>query len=47
MESLVERYSKITDKNNREICLLRAFPCAWGKCTFVITSKTMDMMKQR
>ena len=30
----VERYSKITDKNNREICLLRAFPCAWGKCTF-------------
>ena len=30
----VERYSKITDKNNREICLLRAFPCAWGKCAF-------------
>lgn len=30
----VERYSKITDKNNREICLLRAFPCAWGQCAF-------------
>ncbi len=30
----VERYSKITEKNNREICLLRAFPCAWGKCAF-------------
>lgn len=29
-----ERYSKITDKNKREICLLRAFPCAWGKCAF-------------
>lgn len=29
-----QRYSCITDKNQREICLLRAFPCAWGKCTF-------------
>ena len=29
-----ERYSKITDKNQREICLLKAFPCAWGKCAF-------------
>lgn len=29
-----ERYSKITNKNQREICLLRAFPCAWGKCAF-------------
>lgn len=29
-----ERYSKITNKNQREICLLRAFPCAWGKCSF-------------
>ncbi|MDO4305403.1 MAG: radical SAM protein [Eubacteriales bacterium] len=29
-----ERYSRITDKNQREICLLKAFPCAWGKCTF-------------
>lgn len=29
-----ERYSKITDKNKREICLLRGFPCAWGKCAF-------------
>ena len=30
----MERYSRITDKNQREIVLLRAFPCAWGKCTF-------------
>lgn len=29
-----ERYSRITDKNRREICLLRGFPCRWGKCTF-------------
>ncbi len=30
----MERYSKITGKNKREIVLLRAFPCAWGKCAF-------------
>lgn len=29
-----ERYSKIVGKNEREICLLRGFPCAWGKCAF-------------
>ena len=29
-----ERYSRITAKNQREICLLRGFPCAWGKCAF-------------
>ena len=29
-----ERYSQITGKNRREICLLRGFPCAWGKCAF-------------
>lgn len=28
------RYSRITKKNPREICLLRSFPCAWGKCAF-------------
>ncbi len=28
------RYSRITEKNPREICLLRSFPCAWGKCSF-------------
>lgn len=28
------RYSKITDKNKREICLLKGFHCAWGKCAF-------------
>lgn len=30
----MERYSKITEKNPREIVLLRAFPCIWGKCVF-------------
>lgn len=30
----MERYSKITNKNRREIVLLKAFPCAWGKCAF-------------
>lgn len=30
----MERYSKITNKNCREIVLLKAFPCAWGKCRF-------------
>lgn len=30
----MERYNIITDKNQREIILLKAFPCAWGKCTF-------------
>lgn len=29
-----QRYSAITDKHPREICLLRSFPCAWGKCSF-------------
>ncbi len=30
----MERYNKITNKNCREIVLLKAFPCAWGKCSF-------------
>lgn len=29
-----ERYSRITGKNEREICLLKGFPCRWGKCSF-------------
>ena len=28
------RYSRITQKHPREICLLRSFPCVWGKCSF-------------
>lgn len=28
------RYHKITEKNPREIVLLKAFPCVWGKCKF-------------
>ena len=44
----VERYSKITDKNNREICLLRVLFPRNGRenAHFVIISKTTDMMKQ-
>ncbi|MCR8744950.1 radical SAM protein [Romboutsia lituseburensis] len=30
----MERYSKITNKNQREIVLLKGFPCVWGKCSF-------------
>lgn len=30
----MERYSEITNKNQREIVLLRGFPCVWGKCSF-------------
>jgi radical SAM enzyme (TIGR01210 family) len=30
----MDRYSKIIGKNQREIVLLKAYPCAWGKCSF-------------
>jgi radical SAM enzyme (TIGR01210 family) len=30
----MDRYNIITGKNKREIALLKAFPCVWGKCTF-------------
>lgn len=30
----MERYNKITNKNKREIVLLKGRPCAWGKCRF-------------
>ena len=30
----MDRYNKITGKNKRDILLLKAFPCVWGKCTF-------------
>lgn len=30
----MDRYSRITNKNQREILLLKAKPCAWGKCRF-------------
>lgn len=30
----MERYSEIKNKIKREIVLLKARPCAWGKCTF-------------
>ncbi len=30
----MDRYNKITNKNKREIVLLKSFPCVWGKCAF-------------
>ena len=30
----MNRYSEVTNKNKREIVLLKAFPCVWGKCNF-------------
>lgn len=30
----MDRYSIIEEKNNREIVLLKSFPCVWGKCSF-------------
>ena len=30
----MERYNKITDKNQREILLLKSFACGYGKCAF-------------
>lgn len=30
----MHRYSKIINKNLREIVLLKALPCIWGKCAF-------------
>ena len=30
----MDRYSIINGKNEREIVLLKSFPCVWGKCSF-------------
>ena len=30
----MDRYSEIINKNQREIVLLKSFPCRWGKCRF-------------
>ena len=30
----MNRYSTIDNKNQREIVLLKGFPCIWGKCSF-------------
>lgn len=30
----MDRYSTIENKNQREILLLKGFPCIWGKCSF-------------
>ncbi|MFX0549183.1 radical SAM protein [Hathewaya histolytica] len=41
----MERYSVIHNKNNREIVLLKGFPCVWGKCAFCdyITDNSDDV----
>ena len=33
-DDFINRYSKINNKNKREIVLLKARPCKWGKWTF-------------
>ena len=30
----MDRYNEIKNKNQREIVLLKGFPCIWGKCSF-------------
>ncbi|MEG2295483.1 MAG: radical SAM protein, partial [Oscillospiraceae bacterium] len=30
----MNRYSTVTKKNQREIVLLKSYPCIWGKCSF-------------
>ncbi|MEG1311806.1 MAG: radical SAM protein [Romboutsia sp.] len=30
----MDRYSEVTNKNVREIVLLKSFPCIWGRCSF-------------
>ena len=30
----MERYSRILEKDKREIVLLKSRPCIWGKCSF-------------
>lgn len=30
----LQRYSRVTKKNPREMVMLRAYPCKWGKCAF-------------
>ena len=30
----MDRYSEVTNKNIREIVLLKGSPCVWGKCSF-------------
>ena len=46
-DDFINRYSKITNKTKREIVLLKARPCKWGKCTFCdyIEDNEMDNKK--
>ncbi|MCY6369589.1 radical SAM protein [Clostridium ganghwense] len=43
----MERYSEVKGKNQREIVLLKAFPCKWGRCTFCdyISDNCLDEKK--
>lgn len=40
----MNRYSTVTQKNSREIVLLKSHPCVWGKCSFCdyIADNTKD-----
>jgi hypothetical protein len=42
----MERYSKILEKDKREIVLLKARRCAWGKCSFCDYIEDNDMDQQ-
>ncbi|NLY20532.1 MAG: radical SAM protein [Tissierellia bacterium] len=46
----MDRYSLITNKNAREIVLLKSYPCKWGRCAFCDyiddnTSSLEDMLE--
>ncbi|WP_297632867.1 radical SAM protein [uncultured Clostridium sp.] len=30
----MQRYSKVLGKNEREMVMIKGFPCKWGRCTF-------------
>lgn len=46
----MQRYSKIFGKNSREMVMLKAFPCKWGRCKFCDyiddnSTKTSEIIK--
>jgi len=41
------RYSKILDKNSREIVLLKSFPCSYGRCKFCNYIKDNSIDEQK
>jgi uncharacterized Fe-S cluster-containing MiaB family protein len=41
----MDRYSEVTNKNIREIVLLKGYPCIWGKCSFcdyILDNSTLE-----